>query len=71
MTRVRSRQQKKTRNYSFLGKKETNEMKGGPRSVARRMLHDIKSDENIIKLKVVVLNTIINNVKINYWDRGK
>jgi hypothetical protein len=39
--------------------------------VARHIMPDIKSDGNVIKLKMIVLNTIINNVKINYWDRGK
>jgi plasmid maintenance system killer protein len=32
---------------------------------------DIKSDENIIKLKMIVLSTIRFHVKLNYWDREK
>jgi hypothetical protein len=39
--------------------------------VARHIMPDIKSDENIIKLKMIVINTIKYNVKINYWDRRK
>jgi len=46
-------------------------MNGGSRSVARHIIPDIKSDEYIIKIKMVVLNTVTNNVKTNYWDRGK
>lgn len=54
-----------------MGTAKVNEMNGGPKSVARHIMPDIKSDENIIKLKMIVLNTIIYNVKLNYWDRGK
>jgi ribosomal protein L2 len=39
--------------------------------VARHRMPDIKSYENIIKLKMIPLNSIINNMEINYWDRGK
>lgn len=38
--------------------------------MARYIIPVIKSDGNVIKLKMIVLNTIINNVKINYWFRG-
>jgi hypothetical protein len=51
--------------------KMVNEMNGVPRNVARHRMPDIKSYENIIKLKMIVFNSIIKNMEINHWDRGK
>jgi hypothetical protein len=48
-----------------------NEKNGDKRNIARHGMPDFKNNENIIKLKMRYINTIIKNVKINYRNGWK